>query len=448
MYHVDGAGRTLALSRFRPLNSPPFNSVDQWLEWQTSLHHKAIDLGLDRVRQVADKLGLDQIASRVVTVAGTNGKGSTVAAYETWLHQSGYRVASYTSPHLLRYNERIKYALEPVADKALCEAFAQVENARGEIALTYFEYGTLAALYLMRQWRPDFAILEVGLGGRLDAVNIIDADLVHITPIGIDHQAWLGTDREQIGFEKAGVLRPRVQAVINDADPPQSVLAELDRLECRSLQYGVDYQIEVLDDAKCIWRCCEREISLRPILPGLHQYHNLAGVLAGLSCLVELSELEQQQIEAKFEGTRISGRFEELPGALKGKLIVDVGHNQDAAKAIAQNLQARRHPDSKIVLLLGMLEDKQAEQFVMELKSVVDIWWCLTLNCDRGLSAEQLKSKIDSVIEVERLFDDPVDALDHALSSLSNQDIMLATGSFVTVESLLRILSDSAELNT
>ena len=132
------------------------------------------------MRQVADKLGLDQIASRVVTVAGTNGKGSTVAAYETWLHQSGYRVASYTSPHLLRYNERIKYALEPVADKALCEAFAQVENARGEIALTYFEYGTLAALYLMRQWRPDFAILEVGLGGRLDAVNIIDADLASV----------------------------------------------------------------------------------------------------------------------------------------------------------------------------------------------------------------------------------------------------------------------------
>ena len=193
-----------------------FNSLDQWLEWQTVLHGKAIDLGLERVQQVAVRLGVGKIAGQVITVAGTNGKGSTVAAYENWLRQAGFSVASYTSPHLLKYNERIKYNLQPVTDTTLCAAFEAVEDARGDTSLTYFEFGTLAALYLFQQWQPDYVILEVGLGGRLDAVNIIDADLVHLTPIGIDHQAWLGEDREQIGFEKAGVLRDGISVVLND----------------------------------------------------------------------------------------------------------------------------------------------------------------------------------------------------------------------------------------
>ena len=154
---------------------------------------------------------------------GTNGKGSSVAAYENWLHQAGFTVASYTSPHLLSYNERIKRNLEPVSDAELCSAFEAVESARQGIALTYFEFGTLAALFLIQKWQPDYAILEVGLGGRLDAVNIIAADLVHLTPIGLDHQAWLGDDREQIGFEKAGVLRAGIAVVLNDPDPPRSV---------------------------------------------------------------------------------------------------------------------------------------------------------------------------------------------------------------------------------
>jgi len=410
------------------------------------LHDKAIDLGLDRVRHVAQQLGFHQIATRVITVAGTNGKGSTVAAYETWLHQAGYRVASYTSPHLLQYNERIKHALVPVSDAELCDAFEQVEIARGDTALTYFEYGTLAALYLMQQWPLDFAILEVGLGGRLDAVNIIDADLVHLTPIGIDHQAWLGTDRESIGYEKAGVLRSRVQAIVNDPDPPQSVLSEINRLGCRSLRYGEDYQIESLDNGRLNWRCGKLEVSLPRVLPGKYQDHNIAGVLAGLSCLLPFSGLDQKKIGANFEGTHIPGRFEHLSSRLKCQLIADVGHNQDAAEAIAENLQAIRGPDAKIVVLLGMLEDKQADRFVEALKPVVDCWWTLTLVCDRGLSAQQLKSKIDSVVEVEALFDNPAEVLDHALSSLGNLDIMLVTGSFVTVERLLHTLSDSDEL--
>ena len=169
-----------------------FQTVDEWLDWQLQLHNKSIDLGLERVSEVADRLQIGTIASKVIIVAGTNGKGSTVACYETWLNRAGFSVASYTSPHLLRYNERIKLDLAIVADAPLCEAFEAVDRARQATSLTYFEYGTLAALWLIQKHAPDYAILEVGLGGRLDAVNIIDADLVHLTSIGVDHQGWLG----------------------------------------------------------------------------------------------------------------------------------------------------------------------------------------------------------------------------------------------------------------
>ena len=267
-----------------------FDTLEQWLEWQTVLHDKAIDLGLDRVREVADRLGIDKIAERVIIVAGTNGKGSSVAAYENWLHRAGFSVASYTSPHLLVYNERIRHNLKLADDREICEAFDAVETARAETSLTYFEFGTLASLYFMQQRQPDFAILEVGLGGRLDAVNIIDADLVHLTPISLDHQAFLGNDRESIGFEKAGVLRRGVKVVLNDADPPQSVLAEIERLDCQCVRIGRDYHLDQREDSQFVWRSDDREVLLDNVLSGAHQAHNLAGVVAGLSLLLPLDD--------------------------------------------------------------------------------------------------------------------------------------------------------------
>jgi len=424
-----------------------FDTLDQWLEWQTVLHDKTIDLGLDRVYQVGTRLGLDKIARQVITVAGTNGKGSSVAAYENWLRQAGFRVASYTSPHLLEYNERIKFNLEPVSDDELCSAFSAVEDARQETGLTYFEYGTLAALFLFNQWQPDYAVLEVGLGGRLDAVNIIDPDLVHITPIGIDHQAWLGDDREQIGFEKAGVLRAGVAVVLNDPDPPASVLAEIERLDCQCLQLGRDYQVTQLADDQLLWQHQDIELRLDRILPGVHQVFNLAGVVAGLSQLLSLADYSPQQVREFFHGTHIAGRFEQIPSSLACQLYVDVGHNPDAARVLATSLGAMKQRGGRVVVLLGMLEDKQPDLFVEALKSVVDMWWLTTLDCDRGLSATRLESRIGPRLEVEQLFDNLSDALDHALSSLSNKDIMLVTGSFVTVELLLRELPDSGEIN-
>jgi dihydrofolate synthase/folylpolyglutamate synthase len=424
-----------------------FESLDQWLEWQMVLHDKAIELGLDRVGQVGERLGVAEIARQVITVAGTNGKGSSVAAYENWLHQAGFTVASYTSPHLLSYNERIKHNLEPVSDAELCNAFEAVESARQDIALTYFEFGTLAALFLIQKWQPDYAILEVGLGGRLDAVNIIAADLVHLTPIGLDHQAWLGDDREQIGFEKAGVLRAGIGVVLNDPNPPRSVTKEIDRLGCKCLQSGRDFEITQMDDGQLLWRCRDIELRLDNVLLGSHQAQNLAGVVAGLSQLSLLEKYQPNQVRKFFHGTQLAGRLQLVESPLACQLYVDVGHNQDAARALAANFVTMKPPSAKVVVLLGMLADKEPELFVEALKPVVDSWWLLTLDADRGLSAAQLESRIETQVAPEKLFANIADALDHALSSLGNQDIMLVTGSFVTVEYLLRALSDSGQQN-
>jgi len=424
-----------------------FESLDQWLEWQMDLHDKAIELGLDRVGRVARRLGLGKIARQVITVAGTNGKGSSVAAYENWLQRAGYQVASYTSPHLLNYNERVKHNLKPVSDDELCAAFDAVESVREDTALTYFEYGTLAALYLIQQWQPDYAILEVGLGGRLDAVNIIDADLVHITPIGLDHQAWLGSDREKIGYEKAGVLRAGVAVVLNDPDPPRSVLAEIDRLNCQCLQSGRDFEVIPLDDGQLLWRQGDRELQLDNVLPGSHQVQNLAGVVTGLALLSILDDHDPDQVRDFFHGTQLPGRLQLVASRLACRLYLDVGHNQDAARALASNLDDLRSPGGKVVVLLGMLADKQPELFVEAMKQSVDEWWMVTLDAERGLGAAQLASRIESLVTPQHIFARVTDALDHALSSLGNQDIMLVTGSFITVELLLHALSDSGLQN-
>ncbi len=415
-----------------------FDSLDEWLDWQLSLHSQAIELGLERVSAVARRLGIDKIATTVITVAGTNGKGSTVASYETWLHAAGYSVASYTSPHLLSYNERIKFDLQLVVDHDLCTAFEAIDQARDDIVLTYFEFGTLAAIWLIQQRQPDFAILEVGLGGRLDAVNIIDADLVHLTSIGIDHQNWLGNSREKIGFEKAGVLRKGIPVICNDAELPQSVQREITRLNCACQQYQREFSVQSIGQAdKFIWQSGELTLELSQVLPGIHQRQNLAGVVAGLNRLLDLSGFDNSTIEKNFEGTELAGRFQKIQTRSAAEVYIDVGHNQDAARALAKNLSVIRKPQGRVVVLLGMLNDKDNAAFVAELTSVVDNWWLMTLDVDRGLDAASLAKRVSDQLNPDNRLDNANQALDHALLSLGNQDIMLVTGSFVTVEHFL-----------
>ncbi len=415
-----------------------FDSLDEWLDWQLSLHSQAIELGLERVSAVARRLGIDKIATTVITVAGTNGKGSTVASYETWLHAAGYSVASYTSPHLLSYNERIKFDLQLVVDHDLCTAFEAIDQARDDNVLTYFEFGTLAAIWLIQQRQPDFAILEVGLGGRLDAVNIIDADLVHLTSIGIDHQNWLGNSREKIGFEKAGVLRKGIPVICNDAELPQSVQREITRLNCACQQYQREFSVQSIGQAdKFIWQSGELTLELSQVLPGIHQRQNLAGVVAGLNRLLDLSGFDNSTIEKNFEGTELAGRFQKIQTRSAAEVYIDVGHNQDAARALAKNLSVIRKPQGRVVVLLGMLNDKDNAAFVAELTSVVDNWWLMTLDVDRGLDAASLAKRVSDQLNPDNRLDNANQALDHALLSLGNQDIMLVTGSFVTVEHFL-----------
>jgi dihydrofolate synthase/folylpolyglutamate synthase len=419
-----------------------FNTLNEWLDWQLLLHFKSIDLGLERVSAVATRLGIDNIAGKVITVAGTNGKGSTVASYEAWLHNAGYSVASYTSPHLLQYNERIKFNREMVSDDMLCAAFDAIDQARGEVALTYFEFGTLAALWLMQLKQPDFALLEVGLGGRLDAVNIIDADLVHLTSIGIDHQSWLGDSREKIGYEKAGVLRENIPVVCNDSNPPQSVIDEITRLHCNSLQYQRDFSMQKMDlDGYYRWKGLDQEFSISPILPGTHQVQNIAGVVAGLNLLLDKNQITPVTMNKNFEGTELIGRFQQVVTPLAAEVYIDVGHNHDAAKALAENLSILKPKTGRLIVLLGMLDDKESLKFVSELSAIVDDWWLLTLDCDRGLKAADLQQRILSSVAVENCFESVEKSLEHALSSATNQDIILVTGSFVTVELFLRATS-------
>ena len=415
-----------------------FDNLDEWLEWQLSLHSQTIELGLERVSVVARRLGIDKIASRVITVAGTNGKGSTVASYESWLHAAGFSVASYTSPHLLQYNERIKINLKMVLDQSLCEVFETIDQARQDMALTYFEFGTLAALWLIQRQQPDYAILEVGLGGRLDAVNIIDADLVHLTSIGIDHQNWLGDNREDIGYEKAGVLREGIPVICNDIDLPESVGNEISRLKCPCWQFQRDFRVESSGNSgQFLWQSEDLTLELTQVLPGTHQRQNLAGVVAGLNQLLDLKNYSNATIQGNFQDTELAGRFQQIQTVASAEVYVDVGHNHDAAKALAENLSMIKQPGGCIVVLLGMLDDKDNAGFVAELIDIVDQWWLLTLDADRGLKAAALAQRISAQITPERCFDNAAKALDHAVSSLGNQDIMLATGSFVTVEQFL-----------
>lgn len=416
-----------------------FKTLSSWLNWQQGLNPKTIELGLDRVQQVYRRLNLSKIAHKVITVAGTNGKGSTVAYYETWLKNSGFSVASYTSPHLLKYNERIKLNLQAVSDDSLCQAFFVIDEARGDISLTYFEFGTLAALYLISQFKPDVAILEVGLGGRLDAVNIIDADLAHITPIGLDHQDWLGDTVDSIAYEKAGILRDDALAVCNMSEIPDSLSGELIRHKNQFSCLSQDYEFKPIDDGYILWSNDKLTLKLKSPLLGKHQAINISGVLQGLYLLGFLESLTDAEISAGFKHVNCPGRLQQIKSDLPIQLWVDVGHNEDAAVALADAIK-ELNVQGRVFVLLGMLSDKNPAGFVSKLSPIVDEWWLLGLNCDRGLSTDQLSEKVSDIVNVEKKFDSATKSLAQAVLSLNNQDILLVCGSFMTVEAILSLL--------
>ncbi|ARS53724.1 bifunctional tetrahydrofolate synthase/dihydrofolate synthase [Kushneria konosiri] len=411
-------------------------TLTQWLAHLEKLHPVAIDLGLDRIRVVAKRLALlsAPIARQVVTVAGTNGKGSTVAMLEAVARAHGLSTACYTSPHLLRYNERLLFDGDEVSDDALIDAFERIEAVRGDTGLTYFEMGTLAALVIIRDRAPDMAILEVGLGGLLDATNIIDADVGIVTSVALDHADFLGTDIERIGIEKAGILRAGRPAVLGSRQMVKTVAAHAEALPVsHCLILGQDFDWQRVESGRWQWqRPSETSDTTCRSLPdpGL-PLDNAASALTALDAL-GLS-LETERLEQAFSDIRLSGRMQRI-----GRYCLDVAHNPHAADYVASQLAQR--PATRRVALLGMLGDKDAEGVIEALWPVVDDWLAVTLSGARARNGEALAEIIRARGgHVLAVVEGPGAGIDW-LEQHSQHDDVLVCGSFFTVaEALARL---------
>ncbi len=423
-----------------------FNTLKDWLIWQETLYPVEIDLGLERVSSVLARLKLTQPDFTLITVAGTNGKGSSVAMLEAILLAAGYRVGSYTSPHLLRYNERIKLAGKPIDDAMLCASFERIDQARADVRLTCFEFGTLAAIDILQHASVDVAILEVGLGGRLDAVNILDADVALITAIDVDHVDWLGSDRETIAREKAGILRTGRPAVCADPMPPASLLSVAESLKVPLLLLGKDFFIERSDGQGAdLWHWSNSQHRCEnlplPALSGDFQLNNAAGVLAVLTAMNVEFPVDVAAITQGLQSVSLPGRFQILPGT--PLQIFDVAHNAQSALALADNL-VRQDCQGRTFAVLGMLADKDIDTIVAQLRPVVDRWYLSPLPVPRSASVEQLHAALlAGVTEMAirnvsvEIFDDVAAAYQAALVASTAKDRIVVTGSFYTVAAVL-----------
>jgi dihydrofolate synthase/folylpolyglutamate synthase len=410
-------------------------TLQDWLRMLEIRHPSTIDLGLDRVGQVWRELGSPRPASRVFTVAGTNGKGSTVAYIDAMLTALSYRSATYTSPHIFRYNERVRIAAREASDEDLVWAFTAVEKARKGVGLSYFEHGTLAAFLLMQRRELDFAVLEVGLGGRLDAVNLIDADVAVITPIGLDHMEYLGPDRDSIGREKAGILRAEQHAICGEAEPPGSVLERARELGLELQRLGHEFHIEP-DGGQLRWWNRNQQIFLpNPPLAGPHQPRNLATAVAALIAMLPAAALRPDELAAGINGVRLSGRLQAHPD--DPRVLVDVGHNPLAAEVVAQMLQASGQKAA--ICVLAMLRDKDAATVVRILDERVTQWFCAGLEGERGRSGSELAQLAAANItnHAIREFEHVAEALQAACRDALERQPILVFGSFLTAAQAL-----------
>lgn len=416
-------------------------SLDQWLAYLESIHPTEIDLGLDRVLMVLRRLFRRKPAGRIITVAGTNGKGSTVAAVEALLMAHGRRTGAYTSPHIQRYNERVRIDGADVPDATLVAALERVEQARGNITLTYFEFGTLAAFVVFADAGVEDWILEVGLGGRLDAVNVLDADLAIITSVDIDHVAFLGDNREVIGFEKAGILRPGIPAVCADETPPNSVLQQASAQGVKLALSGRDYRVTERAEGQA--RGAELVLHYLGesfVLPsGPLPVASVAAAVVAVRTLVR--ELPADRMTQVLSSLRVPGRFEKLGEA--PALYVDVGHNPHAAGWLAGRLQALKGGNGRVHAVYAALADKDVEGVLRAMSAVVDHWYLAGLAVPRGLAAEELLARAGSVPDVAPLVSGSVaEAIGAARKAASEEDTVIVFGSFYTVAEARALLTD------
>lgn len=428
-----------------------FSTLADWLSWQETLHPSLIELGLERVAEVWRCLHPEPPPFVVISVAGTNGKGSTVAMMEAILLSAGWRVGTYTSPHLLQYNERIRIQGKNIDDASLIRAFARIDELRGDTSLTYFEFGTLAALDIFYRSGLDGVILEVGLGGRLDAVNIIDADVAVVTTVALDHVQWLGNTLEAIASEKAGIFRSERPAVFGGTEVPSSLLTAAENLGTRLYCAGRDFHVR--DDGQSGWgwqaQVDDRKYSLcdlpRPALHGDMQVQNAAMVLMALQLLAGRLPVSKQHVREGLQNVHLPGRFQVLPGEVP--VILDVAHNPQAAMELAANLVARPVP-GRTLAVLGMLADKDIQSTVAALQHQVDYWYLAGLQDVRGASEEYLAGILRGLNIPSTMYTcctDVATALDAVRLEAKKGDRIVVCGSFHTVAGTLESISRSGQ---
>jgi dihydrofolate synthase/folylpolyglutamate synthase len=406
-------------------------NLQQWLQYLESLNPHKIQLGLERVQAVAERLQVNQFSCPVITVTGTNGKGSTVAFLESILHAAGYRVGAYTSPHLFNFNERIRLLNTAIDNEKLCEAFAAVEHARNKTTLTYFEFTTLAAFILFKQADLDVLILEVGLGGRLDAVNIIDADIAVITAIGIDHVEWLGADRESIGYEKAGIFRANKFVVCGDVNPPQSVLEQAEKLCAKLFCKGRDFFYHK-NKSDWDWQGSQTKLSHLPV--PILDIENAATALMVLQLLQPGLPADFIATKTGIQNAFLPARFQQLDNC-----IFDVAHNPQAAEWLANKL-AQNPISGRTFAVVGMLADKDIPGTLRAMLPAIEEWHVADLIGPRAAKGELLAKALEQ-IGVMRYYNHPsiVQAYKTVQRLAGKQDRVVIFGSFYTIVEILKL---------
>jgi len=417
-----------------------FDSLSGWLEWQEGFHPRSIDLGLERAAGVFKALNPKAIKPPTIIVAGTNGKGSCIAFLEAIYRAQGYRVGSYTSPHILKYNERIRIDGQSVSDDMICQAFERIDAVRDDVSLSYFEFGTLAALDIFWRSRLDIQLLEVGLGGRLDAVNIIDSDVSLITSICIDHVDWLGETRDAIAYEKAGVFREGVPAVIGDLNPPESLLSYAVKKHTPLLRINHEFNVDIGQgswDWKCMGKKQREYLALpEPALKGEHQYRNSASVLMAVTEMEDLLPVSVKSIHAGLQNIHLKGRFQFIDASIP--VLLDVAHNTQAVSILTDYL-LKEFSDKKIYAVFSMMKDKDITGVIEIIKPVIKHWFIAPLKNPRTANEAAMQDcfrrcELDNVTFGYKDFSETYAA---AEEKAEGSDLILVFGSFYLVSEYL-----------
>jgi len=410
----------------------PFLHLSEWLAWQQTLHPSAIDLGLERLGRTLERLQWRRPGCPIVTVGGTNGKGSCVALLNRILTEAGYRVGTFTSPHLVRYNERIVIADREVSDASLVAAFERIDAARGTDTLTFFEFNALAALLVLETAGLDAIVLEVGLGGRLDAANVVDADAALVTSIALDHCDWLGDDVELIGREKAGIFRAGRPAIFGSVQMPQSIADVAGELGAQLLRLGKDFDY-TRQGASWSWRGVARRLEdlPAPALGGVRQFDNAAAVLAVLESLADRLPVDRDAVVRGLQRVRLPGRFQVVRD--RAEWILDVAHNPAAARALAAQLAART-ATGRCIAVCGILGDKDIDSIVSELRDSFDEWVVAGLVGPRAVDVHQFAERLRKRgATVTAIGANVAEACEIANARAGNGDRVVVFGSFLTV---------------